>query len=78
LRRLQAAGALAGLLVMVGAVGFHLLTPLSTDPNHDGGGLFVAACVNLAFAVGLLTIFRRREAADLARRVAGVFAPTQA
>jgi hypothetical protein len=78
LRRLQAAGALAGLLVMTGAVSFHLLTPLSTDPNHDGGGLFVAACLNLAFALGLLTVFRRREALDLARRIAAVFAPADA
>lgn len=78
LRRLQAAGALAGFLVMAGAVSFHLFTPLGTDPNNDGGGLFVAACVNLTFAVLLLAVFRRREFADLVGRVAAVFAPYRA
>jgi hypothetical protein len=75
LRHLQAAGALAGLLVMSGAVSFHLFTPLGVDPNNDGGGLFVAACVNLAAAILLLTIFRRREFATLIQRVAAIFAP---
>ena len=75
LRHLQAAGALAGLLVMSGAVNFHLFTPLGVDPNNDGGGLFVAACINLAAAFLLLTVFRRREFAVLAGRVAAIFAP---
>jgi uncharacterized membrane protein YphA (DoxX/SURF4 family) len=75
LRHLQAGGALAGLLVMMGAVSFHLFTPLGVDPNHDGGGLFDAACTNLAFAVLLLGVFRRRELVTLARRVAAVFLP---
>ena len=74
-RRMQAAGALAGLLVMTGAVSFHLFTPLSIDPNHDGGGLFAAACTNLVFAILLLGVFRRREIGDFAGRVARVFAP---
>ncbi|HZZ87470.1 MAG TPA: hypothetical protein VFE13_03955 [Caulobacteraceae bacterium] len=78
LRHLQAAGALAGLLVMSGAVSFHLFTPLSIDPNNDGGGLFAAACTNLAFAVVLLAGFRRRELADFTRRAAVVFAPASA
>ena len=78
LRHLQAAGALAGLLVMCGAVSFHLFTPLGTDPNHDGGGLFEAACTNLAFAVLLLGVFRRRELAAFGGRVAAVFAPASA
>lgn len=77
LRHLQAGGALAGLLVMAGAVSFHLFTPLSTDPNHDGGGLFQAACMNLVFAVVLLTVFRRRELGELVRRVTAIFAPTR-
>jgi hypothetical protein len=78
LRHLQAGGALAGLLVMSGAVSFHLFTPLSTDPNHDGGGLFQAACLNLVFAVLLLAVFRRRELGELVRRVLAIFAPTPA
>ena len=77
LRHLQAGGALAGLLVMSGAVSFHLFTPLGIDPNQDGGGLFVAACINLGAAVLLLGVFRRREFALLLDRVAAVFAPTK-
>ena len=78
LRHLQAAGALAGLLVMAGAVSFHLFTPLGVDPNHDGGGLFVAACINLGAAVLLLGLFRRREFGVLLQRVGAVFAPVRA
>ena len=78
LRHLQAAGALAGLLVMAGAVSFHLFTPLSTDPNHDGGGLFEAACTNLAFAVLLLAVFRRRELSAFLGRVVAIFARAKA
>lgn len=75
LRHLQAGGALAGLLVMTGAVSFHLFTPLGTDPNNDGGGLFVAACLNLTFAFLLLAVFRRAALADLGRRVWGIVRP---
>ena len=74
-KHLQAGGALAGLLVMTGAVGFHLFTPLGIDPNSDGAGLFIAACINLAFAVLLLSLFRRDALADLLRRVARVVQP---
>lgn len=77
-RHLQAGGALAGLLVMLGAVSFHLFTPLGVDPNNDGGGLFAAACTNLAFAVLLLGLFRRRDLVELGRRVAGLIAPAAA
>ena len=74
MRHLQAGGALAGLLVMAGAVSFHLFTPLGTDPNQDGGGLFVAACVNLAAALLMLTVFRRREFGVLVSRIVAIFA----
>jgi hypothetical protein len=77
LRHLQAAGSLAALLVMLGAVSFHTLTPLGVDPNNDGGGLFVAACINLAAALLMLAAFRRREFGVLVTRVAHVFGPTQ-
>lgn len=77
MRHLQAAGALAGFLVMAGAVTFHLFTPLGTDPNRDGGGLFVAACINLGASLLMLGVFRRREFALLLARVAAVFAPAQ-
>jgi hypothetical protein len=74
-KHLQAGGALAGLLVMSGAVSFHLFTPLGIDPNNDGGGLFAAACANLVFALGLLTVFRRREIVDLGHRVLAILKP---
>lgn len=74
-KHLQAGGALAGLLVMMGAVSFHLFTPLGTDPNHDGGGLFNAACTNLAFAALLLGVFRRDGIVELGRRVGAVLKP---
>lgn len=59
-RRLQALGALVALAVMSGAVSFHLFTPLGIDPNNDGGGLFMMACVVWATSILLLAI-RRRE-----------------
>ena len=74
-KHLQAGGALAGLLVMMGAVSFHLFTPLGIDPNNDGAGLFVAACVNLAFAALLLGVFRRAGLMVLAGRVGAVLKP---
>ncbi|MBI1407453.1 MAG: hypothetical protein GC145_15185 [Caulobacter sp.] len=74
-KHLQAGGALAGLLVMSGAVSFHLFTPLGIDPNHDGGGLFAAACTNLAFALVLLLGFRRPQIIELGRRVLEVIKP---
>lgn len=73
-RHLQALGALAGVAVMVGAVSFHTLTPLGIDPNQDGGLLFVAAVINLAFGVILLTVFRRDDLVLYARRAQGFFA----
>lgn len=72
---LQALGALIGLAVMIGAVSFHLFTPLGTDPNHDGGGLFIAACINLVAAILLLFVFRRKETMNLLCRFWRVFAP---
>lgn len=75
-RHLQAGGALAGLLLMSGAISFHLFTPLGVDPNSDGGGLFVAACLNWLFAASLLLVFRRREAVELIARVLSILAPS--
>ena len=77
LRHLQAAGALAGFLVMAGAVSFHLFTPLGVDPNNDGGGLFAAACVNLSASVLMLAVFRRHEFGLFLSRVAAIFAPAK-
>lgn len=75
LQHLQALGALIGFAIMAGAVGFHLFTPLGIDPNNDGAGLFIAACVNLGFAIILLVVFRRAELGVLFGRIAAIFAP---
>lgn len=77
LRHLQAIGAAIGLAVMAGAVSFHLFTPLGVDPNNDGGGLFVAACINLVAALLLLVVFRRKEALGVACRFWKVAAPRE-
>ncbi len=59
-KRLQGLGALIGLAVMSGAISFHLFTPLGIDPNNDGGGLFLAACI---VWVGSMTmVIMRRKA----------------
>lgn len=60
LRRLQGFGALLGLLVMSGAVSFHLFTPLGIDPNNDGGGLFVMA-VFVWFSCLVICVLRRAD-----------------
>jgi len=59
LRALQAYGALLAFVIMTGAVSFHLFTPLGTDPNGDGGGLFVAAVFVWLASIALLIIRRR-------------------
>jgi len=64
-RRLQAFGALLGLAVMTGAISFHLLTPLGIDPNNDGGGLFVMACIVWLSCAALLFINRKELAYGL-------------
>lgn len=75
---LQALGSLIGLAIMTGAVNFHLWTPLTIDPNHDGGGLFRAAVTNLVFAFLMLVVFRRKELVIVLGRLGAVFAPMKA
>jgi hypothetical protein len=58
LRRLTALGAGIAFAVMTGAVSFHLFTPLGIDPNQDGGGLFVAACIVWAASASILFLRR--------------------
>jgi hypothetical protein len=71
-RPLSVVGALVGLAVMTGAISFHLFTPLGVDPNHNGGGLFVAAC-GVWLSLATLLVLRRkalfRLAGDLGRAV---------
>lgn len=58
-RPLGVLGSLIGLAVMTGAISFHLFTPLGVDPNHNGGGLFMAACATWLSMVTLLVLRRR-------------------
>lgn len=60
LQRLHVVGAAVGFAVMSGAVNFHLWTPLGIDPNHDGGGLFMAAVI-LWILTGALLFMRRDD-----------------
>ncbi len=77
LRRLNGVGALIGFAVMSGAVNFHLWTPLGVDPNHDGGGLFMAACIVWATTLALIVI-RREQLLGLARDLGRAFVPQTA
>lgn len=74
-RHFQALGSLLAIAIMSGAVYFHLFTPLTTDPNHDGGGLFVVACVNLVFAIIMVTVLRRKELLDTLGRLGKALGP---
>lgn len=74
LKRLQILGAAVGFAVMSGAVNFHLWTPLGIDPNHDGGGLFVAA-VTLWVLTAALLVFHRKEALALLGDLRRAFVP---
>jgi hypothetical protein len=58
-RPLSALGALLGISVMTGAISFHLFTPLGIDPNHNGGGLFMAACLTW-LSMATILILRRK------------------
>lgn len=76
-RRLSGVGALVGFAVMSGAVSFHLFTPLGIDPNNDGGGLFMAACVVWATTLALI-IIRRNQLLGLVRDLGRAFVPQTA
>lgn len=75
--RLNAVGAAIGFAVMSGAVSFHLFTPLGIDPNHDGGGLFAAACTIWVTSIVLL-IIRRNELLGLLGDLRRAFVPESA
>lgn len=73
-RRLNGVGALIGFAVMSGAVNFHLWTPLGVDPNNDGGGLFMAACIVWTTTLTLIVI-RRNELLALVGDLRRAFVP---
>jgi len=75
LRHWQALGALLGVAIMTGAVSFHLFTPLGIDPNNDGAGLFIAACINLIFGLLLAFVFRRSELMGVLKQFGAALKP---
>lgn len=64
--RTRVAGAYGALLLMSGAIFFHIVSPLGIDPYGDGGKLFKEACATWLAAVGILAL-HRREAIAIAR-----------
>ena len=71
--RLQGFGALLGLAVMTGAISFHLFTPLGVDPNNDGGGLFIAACLVWTSCLALVVIRRKTLGSSLMKIGCAIF-----
>ena len=76
LRRLQTVGALIAVVVMSGAVTFHLFTPLGIDPNNDGGGLFAMAVTVWLTSIAMLVANRKTLFAILGG-IAEVLVPLQ-
>jgi uncharacterized membrane protein YphA (DoxX/SURF4 family) len=71
--RLQGFAALLGLAVMTGAISFHLFTPLTTDPNNDGGLLFVMACLVWLSCAAIVFIRRKDIRYGLSRIIDALF-----
>ena len=66
-RKWQGVGALIAFVVMTGALFFHLFTPLGTDPNNDGGGLFMVAVLVWLSSIVLLVVRRKSLKALISR-----------
>jgi len=64
----QGLGGIGALMLMSGAIFFHLVTPLGVDPYGDGGVLFKEACSVWISALAIIW-WRRDQLAALARRV---------
>nr|MBV6629832.1 hypothetical protein [Oceanococcus sp. HetDA_MAG_MS8] len=69
LRAVQGLGAVLALVLIVGALGLHLLSPLgvvvrSPEGTGDGGTLFIMAC-GVALACSVLTWMRREDLGSL-------------
>jgi len=64
----QGLGAIGALMLMTGAIFFHLVTPLGVDPYGDGGILFKEACA--VWTCSWLVIWwRRGQIAALLQRL---------
>lgn len=55
----QALGAIGALMIMTGAIFFHIVTPLGVDPYGDGGILFKEACA--VWTCAWLVLWWRRD-----------------
>ena len=64
----QGLGGIGALMLMSGAIAFHVFTPLGVDPYGDGGILFKEACSVWISAV-MVIWWRRDQLAALARRL---------
>ncbi|MCK1492134.1 DoxX family protein [Bradyrhizobium sp. 180] len=65
---LQGLGAVGALLLMTGAIFFHLATPLGVDPYGDGGVLFKQAC-SVWTCAAIIVCWQWRQIAALARSI---------
>jgi hypothetical protein len=63
----QGLGAIGALMLMSGAIFFHLVSPLGTDPYGDGGILFKEAC-SVWTTAWVVLFWRREQVAAIARR----------
>ena len=71
--RVQGLGAIGALMLMTGAMFFHLVSPLGTDPYGDGGLLFKEAC-SVWTTAWVVLFWQREQVAAIARRF-GVAVP---
>ena len=63
----QGLGAIGALMLMSGAMFFHLVSPLGTDPYGDGGILFKEAC-SVWTTAWVVLFWQREQVAAIARR----------
>ncbi|MEI9985206.1 MAG: hypothetical protein WDN69_19675 [Aliidongia sp.] len=63
----QGLGAIGGIMLMSGALFFHLVTPLGTDPYGDGGILFKEAS-SVWTTAWVVLFWQREQVAAIARR----------
>lgn len=63
----QGLGAIGAIMLMSGAMFFHLISPLGTDPYGDGGILFKEAC-SVWTTAWVVLFWQREQVATTARR----------
>jgi hypothetical protein len=63
----QGLGAIGAIMLMTGAMFFHLATPLGTDPYGDGGILFKEAC-SVWLTAWVVLVWQHAQLASFARR----------